>query len=239
MSATPHQLGSWFAIARYSRRREALGATSLLLVLLPFGLLLLLVENRWSPLAELDAAARDSLHGFAIGHPWFVRTMLTLSDLGSGGVWTSAAILTVAVLLWRRRGRTALFVAVTAIGSPLLNRTVKQLVHRARPVLAAPVDRVGGFSFPSGHAQSAMVGYALLLILVVPTLGPVWRRVAVLLAVLMVMGIGFSRVALGVHYVSDVLAGYVLGAAWVAAVAAVLAVRRGSDRLPRAAERLR
>ena len=97
---------------------------------------------------------------------------------------------------------------------------MKNLVDRARPALPDPVASADGFSFPSGHAQAAMVGYAVLLLVFLPALRGVWHGLAVTVATAMVVAIGFSRVALGVHYVSDVLAGYALGAAWVAAMAA-------------------
>ena len=86
-------------------------------------------------------------------------------------------------------------------------------------------------SFPSGHAQSAMVAASVLLLVFLPLLRGAWRWVAVGAAVVYVLAIGFARVTLGVHYVSDVLAGYVLGAAWVAAmIAAFNAWRRERGR---------
>jgi len=86
-------------------------------------------------------------------------------------------------------------------------------------------------SFPSGHAQSAMVAASVLLLVSLPLLRCAWRWVAVGVAVVFVLAIGFARVTLGVHYVSDVLAGYVLGAAWVAAmIAAFNAWRRERGR---------
>ena len=97
----------------------------------------------------------------------------------------------------------------------------------------APTAHEPGSSFPSGHAQAAIVGYAVLLLVFLPILHGVWRRVAVTLAVLMVLSIGFSRIALGVHYLSDVVGGYVLGAAWVAAKATLFnALRVERGRLP-------
>jgi undecaprenyl-diphosphatase len=72
-----------------------------------------------------------------------------------------------------------------------------------------------------------MVAACVLLIVVLPSLRGVARVAAVALAALMVLAIGFSRVALGVHFASDVLAGYVLGAAWVAALTALLGAWRG------------
>jgi undecaprenyl-diphosphatase len=128
------------------------------------------------------------------------------------------------LLFWRRRPLLALFVAVTAIGSSLLNDLVKSLVDRARPILPQPVSVAHGLGFPSGHAQAAVVGYGILLVIFLPMLHGAARVAAVRGAVLMIAAIGFSRIALGVHYLSDVLAGYVLGAAWLAAMVAAFGV---------------
>ena len=130
--------------------------------------------------------------------------------------------------------RPALFVVITGAGSSLLNTVVKSSVHRLRPVLTDPVAREPGLSFPSGHAQAAMVGYGVLLLVFLPILHGVWRTVAVATAVFMVLAIGFSRIALGVHYLSDVIGGFILGAAWVAAMAAAFNAMR-VDRGRRAA----
>ncbi len=210
--------------------RAVLAALSLVLVAVPFTLTLFLVEDRWAPLWRADSAARDGLHRIAVDRPGFVEAMQLISDAGSAVVWLVVLALVVTWLLRRRLTRLALFVVVTAAGSSLLNAMVKESVHRLRPVLADPVAHAQGLSFPSGHAQSAMVGYSLLLIVFLPILRGIWRWVAVASSVLMVLAIGFSRVALGVHYVSDVWAGFVLGAAWVAAMAAafdVVSTNRG------------
>jgi undecaprenyl-diphosphatase len=130
--------------------------------------------------------------------------------------------------------RLALFVVITGAGSSLLNTVVKSSVHRLRPVLTDPVAREPGLSFPSGHAQAALVGYGVLLLVFLPILHGVWRTVAVATAVFMVLAIGFSRIALGVHYLSDVIGGFILGAAWVAAMAAAFNAMR-VDRGRRAA----
>jgi membrane-associated phospholipid phosphatase len=138
--------------------------------------------------------------------------------------------LVVVWLLWRRLPRLALFVVITAAGSSLLNAVVKTSVHRLRPVLTDPVAHEPGLSFPSGHAQAAIVGYAVLLLVFLPVLHGIWRRLAAAFAVLMVLAIGFSRIALGVHYLSDLVGGYVLGAAWVASMTALfntLRIERG------------
>jgi membrane-associated phospholipid phosphatase len=204
--------------------RVVLAAVSLALLVFPFGLTLLLVEDRWAPLLRLDRGARDSLHRYAVARPGFVAAMQLISNSGSGAVWAVVLTLSVGWLLWRRLPRLALFVVITAAGSSLLNVMVKTAVHRLRPVLADPVARARGLSFPSAHAQGAVAGYEVLLLVLVPILYGPWRRVVVTYAVLAVLAIGFSRIALGVHYPSDVWGGFMLGAAWVAAMAAAFNV---------------
>lgn len=200
--------------------RALLAAVALLVVTVPFALLLFLVEDAWPPLERLDAGARDRLHGYAVDHSGFVTAMKTLSRLGSGVAYLLVFAAVTWWLLRRRRPRMAVFVVVTVLGSSLLNLAVKITVNRARPVLPDPVAHAHGLSFPSGHAQAAVVGYGVLLIVFLPLLTGAWRVVAVAGSAVLVLSIGFARVALGVHYVSDVLAGYLLGAAWLLAMTA-------------------
>lgn len=212
--------------------RGILAGLALGLVAVPFGLLLFLVEDKWPPLLGVDDGARDGLHAVALQHRWFVVAMETLSTIGRWWMYLPVFVGVAGWLLWRRQVRLAVFVAVTVGVSPGINDLVKWAVHRARPVLPDPVAHENGASFPSGHAQAAVVGYAVLLLVFLPVLHGALRRIAVGVAVLMVLGIGLSRVALGVHYVSDVLAGYALGAAWVAAMIASFNVWRRQDGLP-------
>jgi membrane-associated phospholipid phosphatase len=205
-------------------------AAALILIAVPFALLLALVQARWVPLRDADLDAASDLHGYAVTHSAFVTAMRTLSTIGSYRVWTPVLSVLAVWLCWRRQPRLALFVAVTAIGSSLINNLVKSLVDRARPILAQPVSVAHGFSFPSSHAQAAVVGYGILLVIFLPMLRGAVRVVAVCGAVLMIAAIGFSRIALGVHYLSDVLAGYVLGAAWLAAMVAAFGVARVKPR---------
>ncbi|MHB1474122.1 MAG: phosphatase PAP2 family protein [Dermatophilaceae bacterium] len=206
--------------------RAVLAAAALALVAFPFSLTLFLVEDRWAPLLRADVGVVDRLHGYAVAHAGFVRVMQLISDSGSTLAWLVVLAVVVIWLLWRRLPRLALFVVVTAAGSSLLNAVVKTAVHRLRPVVIDPVAHEPGLSFPSGHAQAAIVGYALLLLVFLPILHGSWRKAAVTLAALMVLAIGFSRIALGVHYLSDVVGGLVLGAAWVAAMTAAFNATR-------------
>lgn len=127
-----------------------------------------------------------------------------------------------------------MFAAVTGAGSSLLNTAVKLVVHRARPVVEQPLVQEPGASFPSGHAQAAVTGYGILLLVFLPVLAGVWRRAAVAVALLMVIGIGFSRVALAAHFGSDVIGGFILGGAWLAGMTALFSawrVQRGRPKV--------
>jgi undecaprenyl-diphosphatase len=219
-SVTQQRRASGGSPERRFGARALLAGVALVLVAVPFALLLFLVQDKWRPLAVADAGARDDLHGYAVNHGPFVTAMRALSDSGSTLVYLALFAVVAGWLLWRRLPRLALFVVVTVAGSSLLNQVVKMTVDRARPALLDPVARASGTSFPSGHAQAAVVAAAVLLLVFLPVLRGVWRPVALTAASLWVLAVGFSRVALGVHYVSDVLAGYILGAAWVAAMTA-------------------
>ncbi|MHB8275371.1 MAG: phosphatase PAP2 family protein [Dermatophilaceae bacterium] len=140
--------------------RAVLAAAALALVAFPFSLTLFLVEDRWAPLLRADVGVGDRLHGYAVAHAGFVRAMQLISDSGSTLAWLVVFAMVVVWLLWRRLPRLALFVVVTAAGSSLLNAVVKTAVHRLRPVVIDPVAHEPGLSFPSGHAQAAIVGYA-------------------------------------------------------------------------------
>lgn len=214
--ASPRQLGA----------RIAASVAVVAVAAVPFCLLLLFVGSRWGPLLEADDGARDGLHTYALAHPIFVTLMRATSNSGSAVAWQLVTVVLAAFLLWRRRVRLALFVIVTIAGSSLINTLVKDAAHRARPVVGHPLLHEAGKSFPSGHAQAAATGYAVLLLVLLPYLNRVGRRVAVTVAVVMVLAIGFSRVALAAHYVSDVLAAYLLGLAWVAVMAAAFHVWR-------------
>ncbi|RKE17370.1 phosphatase PAP2 family protein [Streptomyces sp. TLI_171] len=184
----------------------------------PAALLLVLVEANWPPLHRLDSAAAAHLHSAVREHPAVLSALRVLSNV----VWdpvTMRLLVAAAVLwlLWRRAWRLAVWAAATVAASGLIGLAVKSAVARARPALPDPVAHAPGFSFPSGHAMTAATCCAVLLLVFAPVLRPPWRAAAGTVAVLSVLGVGFTRVALGVHWVSDVVGGWLLGLALVAA----------------------
>jgi len=209
---------------RYGLRLTLLAAAFLLLAV-PFGWLLSQVEGHGS-LVRLDTSAARHLHESVRDAPGTVRFLKVLTFLGSP-VWFYLTVIPAALFVWRRHHpRLAVFLAVTVAGGGLLNSAVKALVARPRPTLVDPVALADGRSFPSGHAMSSTVVYGALLLVFLPVVARRLRPMAVAAAVLLVGGIGFTRLALGVHYISDVLGGFVLGLAWLAASTAAFSTWR-------------
>ncbi|WP_234446486.1 MULTISPECIES: phosphatase PAP2 family protein [unclassified Luteimonas] len=120
----------------------------------------------------------------------------------------------VAALLLLRRWRAALFAAIALGGSGLLNVGAKLAFGRVRPELWESIAPEQNFSFPSGHAMGSMTLACVLALLLWRTR---WRRPAIVGLGLFVAAVGWSRIHLGVHYPSDILAGWALGLAWTVA----------------------
>lgn len=191
-----------------------LAAAALLLaawVLLARGVL------RSGSLATLDHNVTVELRRNA--KPWLTRAMQGLTWLGSLAVVLPLAAVSCALLFTRARRRfDAVLLGTVTLGAVILNAIVKMVVARPRPEVVAPlVDRPETFSFPSGHAATATAFYLTLALLV--TEGAGWtraRRAGAIGAALVVAGVvGFSRIYLGVHYFSDVVAGIARGALWM------------------------
>lgn len=191
--------------------RLALLALAGLVVALLVVPLAALVRADWSPLHRLDSALLPSLHG--VGRD----LVLVLTQLGSPPVLELAAVL-LAVLM---RGRRGLFVLVAVLGAELVSTLSKHAVGRVRPCLGVE-GCPGSTSFPSGHALGAAAFWTAVAVLLLPR----WGRWAWALAFGVPVLVAVTRVLLGVHYPSDVLAGLLVGWSWAAATTAVFAVWR-------------
>ncbi|MFF0368022.1 MULTISPECIES: phosphatase PAP2 family protein [unclassified Micromonospora] len=201
--------------------RLTLAATATFLVLVPFTLLALLVLGGWAPLHRLDATVTDALHGYALDHPAWVALMRVWTEVFAPMPLRAGALLLVIWLLRRGARRLALWVTTTMVVGGLIGPLLKLLVGRDRPDLLDPVARAVGYAFPSGHALNATLAAGVLLLVLLPYAGRgAWRVTLWVAAVLVAVLTGLSRVALGVHWASDVLGGWLLGAAVVAATTA-------------------
>jgi undecaprenyl-diphosphatase len=206
--------------------RATLFCAAVTLVAVPFGLLLDQVV-RGGPLLRLDRGLANAWHQWALRQgSWLIRGVRSVSLLGGPPFLTLLVVLTAGYALWRGRRRLAAFLAVTAIGGSVIDTVVKNAVHRPRPNLPHPIAHAFGKSFPSGHAMSSTVVYGALLLVLLPALPRARRPYAFGGVVLLVLAVGASRLALGVHYLTDVLGGIVLGLAWLAASVAAFRIWR-------------
>ena len=207
------------APARFAAR-SALGLGGVLAAGVVFALILALVASQWAPLRAVDTGVVDALNAAVNAWPWVVPLLQFITDLGgSEAAWLLLPVATVWLLV-RRAPRLAVYVAVTGLGSAVLNTGVKALVDRARPLVDMPVLAAPGASFPSGHAMGSTITFGVLLLVFLPVLPPRLRRPATAAVVALVAAIGVTRVALGVHFPSDVLGGWLLGVLWLAVTAA-------------------
>ncbi|MEU7920296.1 phosphatase PAP2 family protein [Micromonospora zamorensis] len=201
--------------------RLTLAATAAFLVLVPFALLTLLVLGAWAPLHRLDTAVTHALHGYALDHPAWVTLMRIWTEVFAPMPLRAVALLLVIWLLRRGARRLALWATTTMVVGGLIGPLLKLLVGRDRPELLDPVARAAGYSFPSGHASNATLAAGVLLLVFLPFAGRGAARVALWAAALLITVVtGLSRVALGVHFASDVLGGWLLAVAVLAATTA-------------------
>lgn len=160
------------------------------------------------------------------------KTLPVLTDVGGVvGVIVITAIMA-ALLLLKKQYRRLLIVVTGVGGAALLNLILKGLFERPRPTLWERLVVEHGYSFPSGHA---MASAALGLAIIVALWNSRWRWWAVIGAALYIGFVGFSRLYLGVHYPSDIVAGWLVSGAWVAAVALIFGSRLGRRRVKDAA----
>jgi undecaprenyl-diphosphatase len=151
-----------------------------------------------------------------IGAPWLDSMVLEVTALGARAV-VYMVVLVASAFLWQSRHHySAALLWVAVLGSGLINTVLKISFNRPRPdVFPWRTQHVGLASFPSGHAMTSIVVYGTLAFLIArlaPT--PLLKRLTWALAALVIVLVGLSRLYLGVHYPSDVLAGFVIGGAW-------------------------
>ena len=182
---------------------------------------------------EGDAARFDSMVLLAfrrpgqlatpIGPRWLQETARDVTALGGFTVLTLVVLLAFALLWLHRRRAQALVLVAAVLGGELLAQAIKLIVGRARPDLVPHLDVVYSASFPSGHSTLSPIVYFTLAAIVAAGEGRRAQKVLLIATALaLVLAIGLSRVYLGVHWPTDVLAGWALGAA--VAVVASLAV---------------
>jgi len=208
--------------------RLGIAAILAVLLLVPFALLSAFVSGSWAPLRDLDATITDAVHAWALNHPAAVDAMVVWSLVFSPTGLRIAALGLVIWLFRRHARRVAWWVIATMTTGGVVAALLKLLIERDRPSLLDPVARATGYSFPSGHAANAALTCAVFLLVLLP-----FRRARPALwagAVLVTLITGLARIGLGVHWTSDVIAGWLLGIAVVAAMTVAFETARGRRR---------
>ena len=195
--------------------------------LLPLCLLIIsvsacgLVLKQYGPLS-LDNAIllwfRDGQnHAKLAGPAWMTQFWLSVSWLGDTAPRLLAAGLGITLLLCLRRWQSALFLSGVLLSGISLSTLIKAWVARPRPGLVPHLDQVSSMSFPSGHALNSTLFYLALALVLAPLLkrrSAQWSLYG--FALISSLAIGLSRIALGVHWPSDVLASWVMACGWLA-----------------------
>ena len=193
-------------------------ALTLVLLVLTFARLTdLVVEGNTRQFDERVLASLREPHNPSqpIGPRWLEGAALDITALGSGFVLGLFVLAIVGFLLLQGTYRTALFVLVATMGGGLLNTMLKGVFQRPRPDIVPHLREVFSLSFPSGHAMTSAAVYL--------TLGAMLMRITehratkmycMAMAMLLTVLVGASRVYLGVHYPTDVLAGWLAGMSW-------------------------
>lgn len=166
---------------------------------------------RWDVpiLMAIHSTARAQLNVIAV----------TLTQFGSLRVVLPVVFGIGLVFLFQRRWRSLIYLLTATVGSIIINRIAKEMMHRVRPHLWESLAPESSFAFPSGHAMMSMTLVATLVVL---TWGTIWCWITLLVGSLFVVAIGWTRLYLGVHFPSDILAGWMVSIAWVIGVSAII-----------------
>ncbi|NMM13878.1 MAG: phosphatase PAP2 family protein [Rhodoferax sp.] len=167
------------------------------------------------PLTLVDLRVAQWFHEHAT--PLLTQTMRVVTNIHSTLPMTTAVVLIAAYLAWKKNWYWLICVTITVPFGMLLNVLMKYAFHRARPNFDVPILELATYSFPSGHVAGSTLFYGVLAgMLVTQIVAWRWRVMIVLVALAMVVLVAITRMYLGVHYLSDVLAAVAEGVAWLA-----------------------
>jgi undecaprenyl-diphosphatase len=220
MPPTRHRQIARFSLHRPEGLRTLLKplAAGLVVVLLLLGFALIAGEVIEGDTRGIDLRLLHKALQIREAYPWFAPVMRDLSGLGSTVALTLFTVATAGYLLLMSARITALLVVASTVSCAALIDLLKLSFNRLRPDAAFADYVASGMSFPSGHASMSAAVFLTLGVLTATTRGRLSERFYILaVAAVMVLLIGASRVALGVHWATDVLAGWAVGAAWAMA----------------------
>lgn len=187
------------------------GALAMVLFMVPVTLLAFAVRQQFDPLIRFDNAVIRAATDFT-RESGLASVLLALQGVSQPFLLYILAT-GLAIWAWVRKGlrSRALWAFVTMMIAWNVGLLVKLLVGRARPIVDDPISHSPGYSFPSGHAFNVAVVSTVVVFLLWPLLSRVGHRVSIVLAVVFSLVVGLDRMFLGVHFPTDVLAGFVLG----------------------------
>jgi undecaprenyl-diphosphatase len=177
-------------------------------------------------LGKLDRSLLEWLHSHST--PAGVAFFLAISQLGSPAAMATLALLGAPFLIARREWIVLGGWAAAFLGNILIDNWLKLTIRRPRPIYASALIHHPNWSFPSGHAMGALVGYGMLAYVIVLLRRPKSRARTLIYsgAALLVAAIGVSRLYLGVHYLTDVAGGYVVGLVWLGTCIGAIEIAR-------------
>lgn len=210
--------------------RLTVGLLGALVVLVATVPLAVLVRSENPGLVRVDEGLTEAAERATAGSD-LLRVAARAATLLGEPVLLTVAALALALWLYRRGARRlALYVVAARVGATALAAGLKLAVDRARPVFDEPIATALGASFPSGHALGSAAFYATCAVLLQPYTGR--DRLLLTAAVAVSALVALSRVLLGVHYASDVIAGLLIGLGWAALCTAVFAAWRSDEGRP-------
>ena len=198
-----------------------IGLAACLLILLVLGWLFEEVLERES--LAFDTSWLLWLHQFS--NPSLDSVMLRITQLGNPRFVVMVVVVSLGILWWRRYRQEARMFAIACLGTAILNLGLKLTFSRTRPLLWPRLIPETDFSFPSGHAMGSLVLYGFLTYLLA-TYYPKLSKVIYSLAVILIAAIGLSRLYLGVHWPTDIIAGYGVGFLWLTTCITMLKLQK-------------
>lgn len=201
----------WYPLTMTRSRTAAVSCLALLAVVV-YAVMWVGYLRHWSWMHAMDWSLLNAARGVALKHPAWVGVWQWVSVWLGPEVWRLIGLVAAVTALVRRNVRAALVLLACAPLNGLVTMAAKSLVHRPRPptmLVAAPST-----SFPSGHALETTAALLALASFLLPLGNRALARATVVAAAVLVLAVGASRVALNVHYPSDVLAGWSLGYPW-------------------------
>ncbi len=204
--AVPSRLRGFFTLY------VVVGLVVCIISLIIFGKLVDGVSENES-IVQFDVALANTLHDFATTGS--TSAFMTISLFG-GIILFAWSLVVGLVFAWKRQWLGLIIWIITIAGGEVLNSLLKMFFARPRPTFATPLVIERFYSFPSGHAMMSFIAYGMLAYIICVLLKSNAQRLLVILAAAFIIFIiGVSRIALGVHYFSDVVAGYTVAAFWL------------------------